>query len=127
MLSFILGYFTDEHTDESILGFLSTMSPGQPPSVIFYYVGFIADNIHYQLTKLPTEGVFRYTSFLFHMFLYFQGDNFLVTLKKLDIEGNPMSVIFWTTLVRKACTDFTYSEFSELFLHPVITMLNKAE
>ena len=27
MLSFILGYFTDEHTDESILRFLSTFSP----------------------------------------------------------------------------------------------------
>ena len=34
MLSFILGYFTNEHTDESILGFLSTFVPGQPPSVI---------------------------------------------------------------------------------------------
>ena len=54
MLSFFLGYFTDEHTDESILGFLSTMSPGQPPTVIFDYAGFIADAIHYHLTKLPT-------------------------------------------------------------------------
>ena len=35
MLSFILVYFTDEHTDESILGFLSTMSLGQPPLFIF--------------------------------------------------------------------------------------------
>ena len=60
MLSFILGYSTNEYTDESILGFLSTMSLGQPPTVIFDYAGFIADAIHYQLTKLPTEGVFRY-------------------------------------------------------------------
>ena len=52
MISFILGYFTDEHTDGSILGFLSTFSPSQPPSVIFDYVGFIADSIHYQLTNL---------------------------------------------------------------------------
>ena len=28
MLSFILGYFNDEFTDASILGFLSTLSPG---------------------------------------------------------------------------------------------------
>ena len=54
MLSFILGYFTDEYTDESILGFLSTMPSGQPPVVIFDYVGFIVDTIHYQLTKLHT-------------------------------------------------------------------------
>ena len=31
MLSFILGYFTNEHIDKSILGFLSTFSLGQPP------------------------------------------------------------------------------------------------
>ena len=75
MLSFILGYFIVENTDESILGFLSTFAPGQPPSVIFNYAEYIADNIHDQLVKFPTEGVFRYSSFLFHMFLYFQVDN----------------------------------------------------
>ena len=30
-------------------------------------------------------------------------------------------------MLRKECTDFSYSEFSELFLHPVITMLTKTE
>jgi len=127
MLSFILGYFTDEHTDESILGFLSTFTPWKPPSVIFYYVGFISDNIHYLLKNLQIEVVFRYTSYLFHMFLYFQSDNFPVNLQKLDIEGNHLSVIFWTSFLRKECTNFSYSEFSELFLHPVITMLTKTK
>ena len=47
MLSFILGYFTDGFTNESILGFLSTLSPGQPPAIIFYYARFIADNIYH--------------------------------------------------------------------------------
>ena len=61
------------------------------------------------------------------MFLYFQSDNFLVTLQKLDIEGNPLSIIFWTTLLRKECADFTYAEFSELFIHSVIKMLIKTE
>ena len=46
MLYFVLGYFTDEYTDESIIGFLSTMSPGQPPTVILtmlvsYHMPFI--------------------------------------------------------------------------------------
>ena len=94
MLSFILGYFIDEYTDESILGFLSTMSPGQPLAVIFDYVGFIADAIHYQLTKLPTEGVFKYSSYLFHLFLFFQADKFPVSLQKMDVEGKPLSIIF---------------------------------
>ena len=111
MLSFILGYFTDEHTDESILGFLFTFTPGKPPSVIFDYAGFIADNIHYQLINFPIEGVFRYTSFLFHMFLYFQSDNFSFTLQNLDIEGNPLSVIFWTPFLKKQSTnDITISK-----------------
>ena len=85
MLSFILGYFTDGFTDESILGFLSTLSPSHPPALIFYYARFIADSIHHQLTKLPTEGVFRYLSYLFHLFLFFQADNFPIALQKMDL------------------------------------------
>ena len=94
MLSFILGYFTDEYTDESILGFLSTMSLRQPPTIIFDYDGFIADAIHYQLTKLPTEGVFRYSSYLFHLFLFSQAEKFPVSFQKMDVEGKPLSIIF---------------------------------
>ena len=90
MLSFILGYFTNEST----LGFLSTFVPSQPPAVIYNYVEHIADSIHYQLVKLLTKGAFRYTSFFFHMFLYFQADKFPINLQKLDIEGNPLSVIY---------------------------------
>ena len=45
----------------------------------------------------------------------------------MDIEGKPLSIIFWTSLLRKECNDFTYSEFSELFLHPVMAILNKSE
>ena len=127
MLSFILRYFTDELIDKSIIGFLSTMSPGQPPSVIFDYVGFIADTIHYQLTKLPTEGVFRYSSYLFHLFLFSQADKFLVSLQNMDVEGNPLSIIFWTSLLRKESNDSNYSEFSELFLNPAMSILNKSE
>ena len=80
MLSFILGYFTDEHTDESILGFLSTFVLDQPPSLIYNYAEYIADTMHDHLVKLPTDGVFRYASFLFHMFLYFQADKFPIAL-----------------------------------------------
>ena len=101
MLSFILGYFTDEYIDESILGFLSTMSPVQPPIVIFDYASFIVDTIYYQLTKLPTEGVFRYSSYLFHLFLFYQAGKFPVSLQKMDVEGKTLSIIFWTSLLRK--------------------------
>ena len=70
MLSFILGYANDEFTDASILGFLSTLSPGQHPELVFNFAKFIADNMHYQLIKLPDEGVFRYSSYLLHLFLF---------------------------------------------------------
>ena len=127
MLYFILGYFTDGFTDESILGFLSTLSPGQPPTIIFYYARFIGDSIHHQLTKLPTEGVFRYSSYLFHLFLFFQADNFPIVLQKMDLEGKPLSIVLWTSLIRKENSDFTYTEFSDLFLHPAMNILYKSE
>ena len=80
MLSFILGYSNDEFTDASILGFLSTLSPGKTLAMIFNFSRFIVDNMDYQLTKLPEEGVFRYSSYLFHLFLVFQAEKFLVAL-----------------------------------------------
>ena len=43
MLSFILGYNSDEFTDVAILGFLSTLSPGQPPSIVYNFSKFIAE------------------------------------------------------------------------------------
>ena len=94
MLPFILGYFIDEHVDASVLGFLSFFVRGQPPAVIFYFSHYIFDRIHEQLVKFLIEGVFRYTSFLFHMFLYFQSENFPITLQNLDLEENPQSVVF---------------------------------
>ena len=127
MLSFILGYFTDGFTDESILGFLSTLSLGQPPVIIFYYARFIANSIHHQLTKLPTEGVFRYSSYLFHLFLFFQADNFPIALQKMDVEGKPLSIIFWTSLLKKEGIEFTYTDFSDFFLHPTMNILYKSE
>ena len=105
--------------------FFSTFSPGQPPLVIFDYADFIADSIHYQLTNLQLEGVFRYTSYIFHLFLFFQSESFPISLQKLDIEGKPLSVVFWTSVLRKESTKFSYSKFVELFVHPVTTMLTE--
>ena len=90
MLSFILGYFTNEFSDESIIGFLSTLSPGEPLVVILDFARFIADSIHHQLTKLPTEGVFRYSSYLFHLFLFSEAYHFLMVLQKMNVEGQPL-------------------------------------
>ena len=79
-LSFILGYFTYEHVDVAVLHLLFTFTLGQPPATIFNFSQYIADSIHEKLFKMPSEGVFKYSSFLFHMFLYFQSDNFPINL-----------------------------------------------
>ena len=89
MLSFILGYFTNEYIDASILGFLSIFCPGQHPTFTFNFAQYLSDAIHEELVKLPEEGVFKYSLVLFHLFLYFQSERFAVSLQKLDTKGNP--------------------------------------
>ena len=69
MLYFILGYFIGEHADVAVLGFLSTFTPGVPPDTIFRFSQYLAHNIHENLIKIPSEGVFKYSSVLFHMFI----------------------------------------------------------
>ena len=87
--------------------------------------GFIADRIHHQLIKLPTKGVFRYSSYLFHLFMFFQADNFPISLQKMDLEGQPLSIIFWTSLLRKEDNEFNYTDFLDLFLQPTMNILYK--
>ena len=78
------------------------------------------------MLKLLKEGVFKYSSVLFHLFLYFQSERFAVNLQKLDTEGNPQSVVFWTSLIRKDSTEFTYKDFIDFFIHPVVNMLSSS-
>ena len=44
----------------------------------------------------------------------------------MDVEGNPLSVIFWTSLIRKESTEFTYVDFIDCFVHPLINMLTNS-
>ena len=80
MLSCIMGYSTDEHVDASVFGFLSTFTPSEPPATIFNFVQYLFDIIHEQLVKLPEKGVLKYSSVLFHMFLYFHSEKFTINL-----------------------------------------------
>ena len=127
MLSFILGYANDEFTDASILGFLSTLSPRQHPELVFNFAKFIVNNMHYHIIKLPDEGVFKYSSYLLHLFLFFQEENFPVALYKMGVEGKPLSVIFWTSLLRKNNSEYSYKDFNDLFIKPAMSFLKKAE
>lgn len=126
MMSCILGYFADEYIDASIQGFLSIFYPRQCPAFTFNFAQYLSDSIHEQLVKLPEEGMFKYSSILFHMFLYFQSERFAVSLQKLETEGNPQSIVFWTSLIRKDSTEFTYKDFIDSFIHPVPNTLRSS-
>lgn len=56
-------------------------------------------------------------------FLYYQADKFPITLQKLDTRGNPKSVVFWTMLTHQFDFQYSYTDFIDLFVHPVATML----
>lgn len=45
-------------------------------------------------------------------------------MSKMNEEGEPQSVIFWTTLVMKDQKDFSYKTFIEMFVHPAMSLLN---
>ena len=95
--------------------------------MVFDFAKFIADNINCQLIKLPDEGVLRYTSYLLHLFLFSQADNFPIALQKMDMEGKPLSVIFWTSLLMKNSSEYSYSDLNDLFIRPAMSLLDKAE
>jgi len=71
MISYVLGFKTSEHIDETVLVLLSAYSPAQPPAYKYNYAKFIANKIHDQLVKLDREGVFKYSSYIYHLFMYY--------------------------------------------------------
>jgi len=94
MISCVLGYSKSEYIDEIILPFKSIYTPGQPPTTIYDFATFIADRIHEKFIRMGNERVFKHSSVLYHMFLYFQPYKFPLTLQNLDTKGQPRSVIF---------------------------------
>lgn len=57
------------------------------------------------------------------MFVYFHADRFQFTMSKLNEEGEPQSIISWTTLVMKDQKDFNNKTFAEMFFHPTMSLL----
>ena len=60
------------------------------------------------------------------MFLYFQSDKFPIALQKMDVEGDAQSIIFWTSLIRKESTEFTYTDFKDCFIHPLVNLVKNS-
>jgi hypothetical protein len=109
----LLGYFSDEWVDEPILGFLSIFSAEEKATTQFDYNNFLAENMHEQLFKFPTEGMFWYSSILAYMFVLFQVDKFLFPMQKMDQDDKPQPVTSWTLLLRRNSTEFNFKQFIE--------------
>lgn len=71
VLSYLLGYYFYQWLDEAIIAFLSILSTGSKPSLIFKFTQFVADVIHEQLVNFFTGEVFHYSLVLVYMFVYF--------------------------------------------------------
>lgn len=93
MISCVLGYTTGECINETILAFMSIFTPGLPPTVTYDYAKYRADKMHEQFLRISNERVYKYSSVLYHLFLYYQADKFPFTLQKLDTKDHPRLVI----------------------------------
>jgi hypothetical protein len=100
----LLGYFLDQWVDEPILGFLSIFSIDEKPTTQFNYNTFLVDNIHEQFLNFATESMFRYSSIMAYMFVFFQADKFSFSMHKMDKDGRPQTVTTWTSLLKKNST-----------------------
>ena len=98
MISYVLDFKKSEHVDETVLVLFSAYSLGQPPAIKDNYAKFIANKIHDQLIKLDREGVFKYSSYIYHLFMYYQSESFQCTIKRLDSKGERRFVVFWSSV-----------------------------
>lgn len=84
LLSYLLGYENDHSIDESIFGFLSIFSAEFQPTFMLNYNQSLAYNIHEHIIHFTTQGVFKYSSVIIHMFLFQRGDLLPIQLPKQD-------------------------------------------
>ena len=74
--------------------------------------------------RFGDDRVFKYSSFIYHLTIYYQSESFPFHIQKLDAKGNSRSVIFWTALSHNyPDSPYSYNEFIDLFLHPGTTLL----
>jgi hypothetical protein len=120
----LLGYYLDQWVDEPILGFLSIFSTDEKPTTQFDFSTFLENNIHEQFVNFSTEGMFRYSSILAYLFVFFQVDKFSFSMHKMDGDGRPQAVTAWTSLLKHNSIEFSFKEFIDQFYHPVVSMLS---
>ena len=82
-----MGFNTSEYVDQLTLVLLSIFTPGQPPPVKYDFASYIADKIHDQFMRFENERVFKYSSVIYHLMIYFQSENSLFVLRNLMPKG----------------------------------------
>lgn len=123
MIPPILGYSSIEHIDATVLVMMLMFAPGKSP-ICYDYATYISDKIHEQLMNLRRDRMFRYTSYIYHLILYHQHEKFHFSIKRMDAQGNPRSVVYWSSVFYiRPESPYTYCEFMDLFIHPAMAML----
>ena len=123
MISPILGYDSVEYVDETVMHIMLMFAPGRKP-VCYDYATYISDKMHDHLMNLSRDRVFKYTSYIYHLLLYFQHEKFSFPMKREDAQGNLKSVVYWTSVFHLPCySPYTYCEFIDHFIHPAMTLL----
>ena len=123
MISPILGYSSIEHIDATVLVMMLMFAHGKSP-ICYDYATYISDKIHEQLMNLRRDRMFRYTSYIYHLILYHQHEKFHFAMKRVDAQGNPRSVVYWSSAFHcRSCSPYTYCEFIDLFIHPAMSLL----
>jgi hypothetical protein len=68
--------------------------------------------------------MFRYSSILASMFMFYQPDKFSFLMQKMDQDRKSQAETFWTSLLRRNSIEFSFKQFIELFYHPMVSMLS---
>jgi len=123
MISPILGYNSVEFVDETVILMMLMFALDKTP-ICYDYATYISDKIHEQLMNLARERMFRYTSYIYHLILYYQHEKFSFPMRRMDAQGKVRSVVYWSPVFHsRPDTPYTYCEFIDLFIHPAMSML----
>jgi hypothetical protein len=68
--------------------------------------------------------MFRYSSILAYMSVYFQADRFNFSMQNMDADRRPQPVTAWTSLLKRNSVEYDFTAFIDQFYHPVVGMLS---
>ena len=94
VLSYLLGHHSDQWFYEAVIFFLSILSSEAKPTIMFNYSQFLGDAIDKQFLEFNIEEVFKYTSVLVYMFVYFKSRRFPFQMNKENEDYEPQFIIF---------------------------------